>query len=101
MLYIPFEMLLCEFLEVFFVEGLVDLNVQIGPSLTPYRYLKFIHGLHKVGPSYVYFATSFYKRLKWHHIINVLDSMGPKKVGNVDKNTRRKILGLKYLWHWM
>lgn len=71
------------------------MNVQIVPSLSPYRYLKFIHGLHKVAPSYVYFATYFYKRLKGHHIINVLDNMGPKKVGNVDEEYRDENIGLR------
>lgn len=72
------------FRNFFVVEGLVNLNVQIIPSLSPYRYLKFIHGLHKVAPSYVYFATYFYKWLKGYHIINVLNNMGPKKDGSVD-----------------
>jgi hypothetical protein len=80
---------------IFFVEGLVDLNVQLVPSLSPYRCLKFIHGLHKVGPSYVYVATSFYKWLKGHHIINVLDNMGPEKVGNVDWEYREENIRLR------
>jgi hypothetical protein len=47
-------MLLQEFLQFLIVEGLVDVNVQIVPTLNPCGYQEeFIHRLNNTGPSCV------------------------------------------------